>query len=242
MLSLSKALMDCDASLKDIVMPTTASPVKRRAVEEYGGRVVPCEPTLAARESTAAAVQQETGAVFIHPYDDPRIIAGQGTAALELLEQVKDLDAVITPVGGGGLLSGTAIAARELAPKLRVFAGEPLGADDAARSKSAGRLIPQTDPNTVADGLLTSLGQLTWPVVRDLVEAVVTVDEEEILDAMRLAWERAKLLIEPSSAVTLAAVLGSEFRSLSGIERVGIIISGGNVELDRLPWPLEECR
>jgi len=222
-----------------IVMPVTASPVKRRAVEEYGGRVIPCEPTLISRETTAAAVGEETGAVFIHPYDDPRIIAGQGTAALELLDQVEGLDAVFAPVGGGGLLSGTAIAARGLDPRIRVFAGEPLGADDAARSKAAGRLIPQTAPDTVADGLLTSLGDLTWPVIRDQVEAVITVSETEILDAMRLAWERAKLLIEASSAVALAAALAPAFISRPGMKRVGIILSGGNVELDRLPWPRE---
>jgi len=205
-----------------IVMPTSASPVKRRAVEEYGGRVVPCEPTLIARETTAAVVQEETGAVFIHPYDDPRIIAGQGTAALELLSQVDGLDAIIAPVGGGGLLSGTCIAARGIDPRIRLFAAEPQGADDAARSLAAGRLIPQTAPDTVADGLLTSLGELTWPIIRDHVEQVVTVSDEAIIAAMRLAWERAKLLVETSAAVA-------------------IILSGGNVELERLPWKISGC-
>lgn len=219
-----------------IVMPTSASPVKRRAVEEYGGQVVPCAPNLAARETTTATVQRETGAVLIPPYDHPAIMAGQGTAALELLDEVPDLDAVIAPIGGGGLMSGVSIAARAVRPTIRVFAAEPLGADDAARSRAAGTRIPQTAPNTIADGLLTSLGELTWPVIRDVVEQVVTVREEEILAAMRLAWERAKLLIEPSSAVALAAALGSTFRDLSGINRVGIVLSGGNVDLDRLPW------
>jgi len=221
-----------------IVMPTSASPVKRRAVEEYGGRVVPCEPTLIARETTAAVVQEETGAVFIHPYDDPRIIAGQGTAALELLSQVDGLDAIITPVGGGGLLSGTCIAARGIDPRIRLFAAEPQGADDAARSLAAGRLIPQTAPDTVADGLLTSLGELTWPIIRDHVEQVVTVSDEAIIAAMRLAWERAKLLVETSAAVALAAALSAAFTALPGLERVGIILSGGNVELERLPWKI----
>jgi threonine dehydratase len=219
-----------------IVMPRNASPVKRRAVEEYGGRVVECEPTLAARETTAAAVLSETGATLIPPYNHADVIAGQGTAALELLEQVPQLDAVITPVGGGGLMAGTAIAVTSLAPAVRVFAGEPAGADDAARSKAAGTLIPQTAPRTIADGLLTSLGDLTWPVLRDQVECVVTVTEDEIIAAMRLAWERAKLLIEPSSAVAVAAVLCDAFRALEGLQRIGVILSGGNVNLDALPW------
>jgi threonine dehydratase/serine racemase len=219
-----------------VVMPSNASPVKRRAVEEYGGRVIECEPTLAARERTAAEVLARTGATLVPPYDHPDVIAGQGTAALELLDQVPDLDAVITPVGGGGLLSGVCVAARGVNPSLRVFGAEPLGADDAARSKAAGKLIPQTGPRTVADGLLTSLGELTWPVIRDRVEAVVTVTEEEIVRTMRLAWERAKLMIEPSSAVAVAAALGDQFRGLSGMRRVGVVLSGGNVNLDRLPW------
>jgi threonine dehydratase/serine racemase len=219
-----------------VVMPRTASPVKRRAVEGYGGRVVVCEPTLEARETTAAAVQAETGATMVPPYNHPDVIAGQGTAALELLEQVEALDAIIAPVGGGGLLAGTALAAVELAPSVRVFAAEPAGADDAARSKAAGQLIPQTGPRTIADGLLTSLGDLTWPVLRDRVEKVVTVSEEEIIAAMRLAWERAKLLIEPSSAVAVAAALSAEFRAQDGLRRVGVILSGGNVNLDALPW------
>jgi threonine dehydratase/serine racemase len=219
-----------------IVMPTSASPVKRRAVEEYGGRVIPCAPTLVARETTAAAVREETGAEFIHPYDDPRIIAGQGTAALELLGQVDGLDAIIVPVGGGGLLSGTCIAARGIEPRIRIFAAEPRGADDAARSLEAGRLIPQTAPDTVADGLLTSLGELTWPVIRDQVERVITVGDQAIISVMRLVWERAKLLVEPSAAVAVAASLATAFVSLPGLARVGIILSGGNVELDDLPW------
>ncbi len=222
-----------------IVMPDNASPVKRRAVEDYGGRVVSCRPTLEARETTAAAVAEKTGATFIHPYDDPRIIAGQGTAALELLAQVEGLDAIIAPVGGGGLLSGTCVAARGIDSRVRLLAGEPQGADDAARSLAAGRLIPQTAPDTLADGLLTSLGQLTWPIIRDHVEKVITVSDSEIVAAMRLAWERAKLMVEPSSAVALAAVLSTAFTALPGMERVGVILSGGNVELENLPWQRE---
>jgi threonine dehydratase len=224
-----------------IVMPSNASAVKRRAVEGYGGRVIECEPTLAARETTAAAVLAETGGTLIPPYDHPDVIAGQGTVALELLEQVPDLDAIIAPVGGGGLMAGVAIAARAVRPGLRVFAAEPANADDAARSKAGGKLFPQTGARTIADGLLTSLGELTWPVLRDLVECVITVREEEIAQAMRLAWERAKLLIEPSAAVALAAVLTSEFRALTNLSRVAVVLSGGNVDLDRLPWKSAEC-
>ncbi len=219
-----------------VVMPRNASPVKRRAVEDYGGRVILCEPTLEARETTAAATLAETGGTLLPPYDHADIIAGQGTAGLELLEQAPGLDAIVAPVGGGGLVSGLCIGAKALNPAMRILAAEPAAADDAARSKAAGRLIPQTGPQTIADGLLTSLGERTWPLVRDQVEAVVTVSEEEIVAALRLAWERAKLLIEPSSAVALAAVLSQPFRSLKQLNRVGVVLSGGNVNLDALPW------
>ena len=218
-----------------IVMPENAPVVKRRAVEGYGATVYSCAPTLVAREETAARVEAETGATFIPPYNHPDVIAGQGTTALELLEQVPDLDAVIVPVGGGGLLSGIALALREAAPAVRVIAGEPVGADDAARSKAKGELVPQTAPNTVADGLLTSLGSLTWPVLRDHVERVITVDDRAIVDAMRLVWERAKIVIEPSAAVPVAVALSDAFGALDGIQRVAVIISGGNIDLDRLP-------
>jgi threonine dehydratase len=219
-----------------VVMPANSSPVKRRAVEEYGAHVILCEPILAMRETTAARVVAETGGTLIPPYNHPHIIAGQGTVALELLEQVNDLDALVAPVGGGGLLAGLTLAAKSLQPGIRIFAAEPAGADDAFRSKAAGTLLPQSGPNTLADGLLTSLGDLTWPVLRDLVERVIRVSEVEIVAAMRLTWERAKLLIEPSSAVAVAAVLGQEFHNLAGTNRVGVVLSGGNVNLDRLPW------
>ena len=219
-----------------VVMPKDAAAPKLCAVEEYGGRAVLCEPSLEARDATARRVVAETRGVLIPPFDHPDVIAGQGTVALELLEQVPDLDAIVAPVGGGGLVSGIALAARELAPRVRVVAAEPLAADDAARSKALGRMLPQQAPRTLADGLLTSLGALTWPVIRDCVERVVTVDEDEIVRAMRLLWERAKLLVEPSAAVAFAAVLSGEFRGLSGVERVGVVLSGGNLDLDRLPW------
>ena len=216
-----------------IVMPENAPGVKRRAVEGYRGKVYPCAPTLEARETQAAEVIKQTGATFIPPYDHPDIIAGQGTIALELMEQVERLDAVVAPVGGGGLISGISIGAKGLNPAIRIFAAEPNGADDAARSMAAGRLIPQTNPKTIADGLLTSLGEHTWPIIRDHVERVITVTDEQILAALRLVWERMKIVIEPSSAVAVAAVLTDDFRALEGISRVGVVLSGGNVDLDR---------
>ena len=219
-----------------IVMPNNALRVKRRAVQGYGGRVVECVPTLEARETTAQAVIEETGAAFVHPYNHPDIIAGQGTISLELVEQVSQLDAIVAPIGGGGLISGICVAAKGLNPAIRIFAAEPLGADDAARSMAAGRFILQTGPDTIADGLLTSMGDLTWPIVRDHVERVVTVTEEQIVAAMRLAWERAKLLIEPSAAVPVAAVLSDEFKAVEGLDRVAVVLSGGNTDLDNLPW------
>lgn len=219
-----------------IVMPSNASAVKRRAVEGYGARVVECAPGLPARETTAEEVVAETGGTLISPYDHPDIIAGQGTAALELLEDVPDLDAIVAPVGGGGLVSGTCLAARGAGGRTKVFAAEPKGADDAARSFASGEWVRQTDPRTVADGLLTSLGKLTWPILRDHARGVITVTEEEIVVAMRLAWERAKLLIEPSSAVAIAATLTPAFREHADLGRVGVILSGGNVDLDHLPW------
>ena len=218
-----------------IIMPTSAPEVKRRAVEGYGATIVPCEPTLEARETTAARIVEETEATFIHPYDDPRIIAGQATAAIELLEDAGHLDAVVVPVGGGGLMSGTCLSLNALSPSTRLFGVEPCGADDAARSLAAGEFIPQTSPNTICDGLLTSLGQLTWPILRDHLEAIFTVDDAEVVRAMRLLWERAKTIVEPSGATPVAAVLQDSFPVPEGA-RVGLILSGGNVDLDKLPW------
>jgi threonine dehydratase len=217
-----------------IVMPDNAPAVKRAAVAGYGGRIVPCAPTLAARESTLQRVVEETGAVFVHPYDDHRIIAGQGTAALELLEELPDLDAVVAPVGGGGLASGTALAVHGLDPRVRVVAAEPRSADDAFRSLREGRIVPSQDPRTVADGLRTSLGARTFPILREHLDRIALAGEESIVAAMRLLWERAKLVVEPSGAVPLAALL--EDPGDLGGRRVGVILSGGNVDLDRLPW------
>ncbi|MBU2501438.1 pyridoxal-phosphate dependent enzyme [bacterium] len=222
-----------------VVMPVTAPAVKKAAVAGYGAEIIDCEPTLQARERTLEEVVARTGAAFIHPYNDERVIAGQGTAALELLEEAGPLDIVMTPVGGGGLLSGTAIVCAAAVPSPLVFAGEPAGADDAARSLAAGRIIPSENPRTIADGLLTSLGSLTYPIIREKVAGIWTVDDPAIIAAMRLIWERMKIVVEPSSAVCLAAALARP-REVAG-KRVGIILSGGNVDLDRLPWHLHRA-
>ncbi len=217
-----------------IVMPNNAPQVKKNAVAGYGGQITFCEPTLEARESTLERIRLATGANVVHPYNDERVIAGQGTAALELLEQIPNLDVIITPVGGGGLLSGTSIAATESKKGIRVIAGEPEMADDAFRSMQAGKIIPSVNPKTIADGLLTSLGTLTFPIIRERVEQVVTVSEQGITDVMKFIWERAKIVIEPSAAVAVG-VLWEKKIDLSGL-KVGVILSGGNVDLERLPW------
>ena len=217
-----------------IVMPSNAAQVKLDAVRGFGGRIRFCEPTVAAREDACAAVEAETKATLVHPYNDWSVIAGQGTAALELLEDEPELDAVITPVGGGGLLSGTAIAAKGLRPSIKVYGAEPAGADDAYRSLRAGHIIPQTDPHTIADGLRSSLGEKTFAVLSSRVDRVETASEEAIVRAMRLLWDKLKMIVEPSSAVPLAMLLERKI-SLDKL-RVGVILSGGNVDLDRLPW------
>lgn len=217
-----------------IVMPRTAPEVKKAAVAGYGGRIVFCDPTLEAREATLARVQQETGATFVPPYNDPLVIAGQGTAALELCEDVTGLDVVLAPVGGGGLVSGTAIAVAAMAPGTRVIAAEPAGAADAYRSLQCGHIVPSVNPQTIADGLLTSLGDLTFAIIRRAVAQIVTVREAAIVRAMRDVWERMKIIIEPSAAVPVGALI--EHRSALSGRRIGIILSGGNVDLDRLPW------
>ena len=219
-----------------IVMPTSAPQVKRDAVEGYGAQVIECEPTLAARESTAQRVIEQTGATFIHPYDHPKVIAGQGTAARELIFDLRDqgpeLDLVIAPIGGGGLMSGTALSTRALLPQALIWGAEPLGADDAYRSFMARELIPQTGPNTICDGLLTSLGQLTWPIIRDHLERVIRVTDAEVITALRLILSRLKIVIEPSCAAPLAALIKTTLPPQ--VKRVGVILSGGNVDLDRL--------
>jgi threonine dehydratase len=217
-----------------IVMPSNAPQVKKDAVAGYGGLITFCEPTLAARESTLERIRLDTGATVIHPYDDERVIAGQGTAALELLEEVPDLDVIITPVGGGGLLSGTAIAATESKKGIRVIAGEPEMADDASRSMQAGKIVPSVNPKTIADGLLTSLGTLTFPIIRERVEQIVTVSEMGIVDSMKFIWERAKIVIEPSAAVAVGVVWEKKIDLRA--RKIGVILSGGNIDLGKLPW------
>lgn len=217
-----------------IVMPDNAPAVKKKAVAAYGGQITFCEPTLQARESTLERIRLETGANIVHPYNDERVIAGQGTAALELLEDLPDLDVILAPVGGGGLLSGTCIAATETKPGIRVIAGEPEKADDAFRSMAAGEIVPSVNPKTIADGLLTSLGILTFPLIQQHVEQIVTVSEQGIIDSMKFIWERAKIVIEPSAAVAVAVLWEGKI-DLSGL-KVGVILSGGNVDLEKLPW------
>jgi threonine dehydratase len=217
-----------------IVMPNNAPAVKKAAVAGYGGKITFCEPTLEAREATLAQIVEETGSAVVHPYNDERVIAGQGTATLELLEEVPDLNVIIAPVGGGGLLSGTSIAATESNKGIRVIAGEPEMADDAYRSLKLGEILPSVKPKTIADGLLTSLGNKTFPIIQTRVEQIVTVSEQGIIDSMKFIWERTKIIIEPSSAVAVG-VLWEKKIDLTGL-KVGVILSGGNVDLEKLPW------
>ncbi len=217
-----------------IVMPETAPKVKVNGVKAYGAEIIFCAPTLAAREATLQQVEQRTGASFIHPFDDYRVIAGQATTSVEFMEQQRGLQIIMAPVGGGGLLSGTALAVHYLQPQTRVIAGEPKGADDAFNSLKTGSIVPSVDPNTIADGLLTSLSEKTFGIIKDHVQQIITVSDEEIKQAMRLIWERLKIVVEPSGAVPFAAVLQQPqvFKDL----QVGVIISGGNVDLDKIAF------
>ena len=223
-----------------IVMPRNAPAVKCRAVEAYGGRITFCQPTVSARVEAAARIEAETGAVMIHPYDDDRIIAGQATAAIELLEDAGELDAILSPVSGGGLLSGTSLAARHLYPGIRLYGCEPAKADDAYRSLKTGSLQAIEASDTIADGLRASLAPRTFAILRELLSGILLVSEEEIIAAMELIWERLKVITEPSSAIALAPLLDPGARtSLFGgaaRPRVGIILSGGNVDLRSLPF------
>ena len=217
-----------------IVMPFNAPKAKVESVRRNGGIIIFCEPTVTAREAACANVIAETGARLVHPYNDYAVMAGQGTATLELLEQAPNLDLVIAPVGGGGLLSGTAVAAKGTKPGIRVIAAEPAAADDAARSFAAGHIIPLDKTTTIADGLRTSLGERNFPLIQQHVDGVVTVSEESIVAAMRRIWEVLKIIIEPSCAVPYAAIMEQKI-DVTG-KRVGIILTGGNVDLDALPW------
>lgn len=217
-----------------IVMPSNAPEAKRRAVEGYGGEVTLCEPTLEAREAAAREILEKTGAVLVHPYNDHRIVAGQATAAVELLEEVPELDFVLAPVSGGGLLSGTGIAAKSMRAGIRVVGCEPKNADDAYRSLKAGRIEPLESADTMADGLRAQLAPLTFGILQERVDEIALVSEEEIVEAMRLVWERMKLVIEASAAVAVAPAIGRKIGAEG--KKVGIILSGGNVDLAKPPF------
>jgi len=217
-----------------VVMPENAPKVKQENVRRFGATIRFCAANVAARAAACAAIEAETGATLIHPFDDAQVIAGQGTAALELIEAVSDLDIVVAPVGGGGLLSGTAIVARALRGQMRVYGAEPANADDAARSFRSGQVEPLPDKGTIADGLRTTLSVRTLAAIRANVAAIGTASEDAIVQAMRMTWERMKIVIEPSCAVPLACLLERTL-DVAGA-RVGVIVSGGNVDLDRLPW------
>lgn len=215
-------------------MPENSSAVKIAAVKHYGGNITFCKPTLQAREDTLNEILEKSGAIEIHPYNNLQIIAGQATACKELLEEITDPDYIVAPVGGGGLLSGTALSAAYFGKNIRVIAAEPAGADDALKSFNSKTFIPQRDPKTIADGLLTSLGTITFPIILEHVHQILTASDTEIIAAMKLIWERMKIIVEPSSAVTLAIILRN--KEIFADKKVGIILSGGNVDLTKLPW------
>jgi threonine dehydratase len=217
-----------------IVMPNNSPKAKQAAVSRYGAKIVLCEPTFAAREADVAKVIAETGATLVHPYDDLRVMAGQGTTAVELLEDVPDLDTILCPISGGGLLSGVAFAAKTLQPTIHVIGVEPAGADDAFRSFRSGKLEPLGNPQTIADGLRASLGAQPFAEIRRYVDDIVTVSEEAIVSSMRRIWEVMKIVVEPSGAVGYAGVAAEGFRAQG--RKIGIVLSGGNLDLDHLPW------
>jgi len=217
-----------------VVMPNNTPEIKVNNVERNGGEVVWCEPEQESRESVLKELIEKTGAVVVHPYNDERIMAGQGTCAKELLEDYPDLDTIVSPVSGGGLLSGTLLSSKALKANIQVFGAEPVEADDAYRSLKLGKIVPNETINTICDGLRAQIGTLTFPVIADLVDDIITVTEEEIIDSMRMIWERLKMIVEPSSSITLGAVLKNKDK-FNG-KKVGLIISGGNVDLDHLPW------
>ncbi len=217
-----------------VVMPRDATAAKRHAAEGYGAEIIECEPSASEREKCLDMVLAKTKAEFVHPFNDARVIAGQGTCGLELFNQAAGLDAVVAPIGGGGLVSGTCVAFSELAPCVEIYAAEPKNADDAFRSFRAGRIVADHSPRTIADGLRVPIKELTWRIIKAKLSDVLTVSEESIVDSMKIIWQRLKIIVEPSSAVALAAVLAHTelFRN----KRVGIIITGSNVDLDFLPW------
>lgn len=218
----------------NVVMPRTAPAAKKAAVRGYGGTITECEPSTSSREAVFAEVQAATGGNFVHPYNDPRVIAGQGTCSVEFLEQTDGLDMMVAPIGGGGMISGTCLSLSTLAPEVKIIAAEPEQADDAYRSFKAGHIIADDAPSTVADGLKVPLKELTWHFVSNHVSDILTCSEQEIIDAMKLTWQRMKIVMEPSCAVPLATILKNK-EYFAG-KRVGVIVTGGNVDLDTLPW------
>ncbi|KAM3934108.1 serine racemase [Leptodactylus fuscus] len=224
-----------------VVVPTTAAKCKKSAILGYGAFIVDCEPTDESRIEVAARTVQKTGGVLIHPNQDPAVIAGQGTIGLEVIQQVPGLEALVIPVGGGGMLAGIAVAVKAIKPEVKIFAAEPLNADDCYRSKMKGVLTPNPQPPiTIADGVKTSIGPNTWPVIRDLVDDVFVVTEEEIKSATRLIWERMKLLVEPTAGLGLAAILSRRFQEKAGdIHNIGVVLCGGNVDLSSMGWLIE---
>lgn len=217
-----------------VVMPNNAPKSKKEAVLGYGAEIIECEPTLQARESTLEEIVKKTSAYFVHPYNDERIIAGQATCAMELLDVCKHPDYILAPVGGGGLLSGTALSAFYFSPVTKVIGAEPAGADDAFRSFTQNKIIPSVHPKTIADGLLTSLGDKTFPIIKKHVEAIMTVSDEQIIEAMKMIWQRMKIIVEPSAAVPLAVVLAN--KTYFAGKGIGIILSGGNIDFDKIPF------
>jgi threonine dehydratase len=218
----------------NVVMPRTAPEAKKAAVRGYGGKITECEPSTSSREEVFARVQAETGGEFVHPYNDPRVITGQATCSLELMQEVEDLDAIVAPIGGGGMISGTCLTLSNIAPHVEIYAAEPEQADDAYRSFKAGHIIADDAPVTVADGLKVPLKENTWHYVSNFVTDILTASEDEIIAAMKLTWERMKIVMEPSCAVPLAVILKNP--DIFAGKKVGVIITGGNVDLDKLPW------
>ncbi len=232
------AALSLAAKLKNvpayIVMPHTAPEIKKNGVAEHGAKITFCEPTLESREETLNKIVEETGAIFIHPFDNYSIIAGQATAAKEIYEEVDELDYIISPIGGGGLCSGTCLSTKYYSPTTKVIGAEPLGADDAYRSIRDGKIYPSVNPQTICDGLLTSLSQRTFEIISNNISEIITVTETSIIEAMKIIWEGLKIYIEPSSAVTLAAILENKEKFTN--KRIALILSGGNVDLSKLPW------
>ena len=221
------------ASVK-VIMPNNTPKIKVDNVQRYGGEIIFCEPNIKARESTLKAMVQENEATIVHPYNDERIIAGQGTAAKELLKSIPDLDVIIAPVSGGGLLAGTLLSAKNINPKLKVYGAEPKNADDTYRSIERKKIVPNKTTNTIADGLRAQVGTITFPIIQKLADGIILVSEEMIIQSMRMVWQRLKIIIEPSCSIALAALLINNDQFYN--KRVGLILTGGNVDLDTLPW------